>query len=54
MPENILDTLIGDEGFKADVSVSLNPKVYIPIGATMVVSIIIGMVLGNMINKILN
>jgi len=51
--EEYLDRFIGEKGIKTDVSVSLNPKVYIPLGATMVVSIIIGMALGSMVRGLM-
>lgn len=51
--EDYLSRIIGKEGLKTDVQVSLKPDTYINLGATMVVSIIIGMALGKIVTGFL-
>ena len=48
-----LDRILGEEGIKTDVQVSLKPETYVSLGATMVLSIVIGMALGSLVKGIL-
>jgi len=48
-----LDRILGEEGIKTDVQVSLKPNTYINLGATIVASIVIGMTLGSVVKGIL-
>jgi len=48
-----LDRLLGEEGIKTDVQVSLKPETYVNLGATMVFSIVLGMFLGGLVKGIM-
>lgn len=54
MEQSYIDKLLGEKGLKTDVSVSLKKDTYINLGATIIVSILIGSALGAMIKRVLS
>jgi len=51
--QEYIDRLLGEEGLKTDVQVSLKADTYLNLGATMIFSIVIGMALGKVVTGFL-
>lgn len=51
MDETYLDRILGEQGIKTDVTISLKTSTYVNIGATIIFSIIVGGLLMNIVKK---
>jgi hypothetical protein len=51
---SLMDKLVGDEGIKTSVTVSLEPDIYIKLGVTIVLSIGLSLVAANLLKQMMN